>query len=38
MFSWHNHLDIVEYTDFDFAGSKLDGKSILGYVSFVGGI
>ena len=37
MFSKHGHLDIMGYTDSDFAGSKLDRKSTSGYVSFVGG-
>jgi len=37
MLSRHGHLDIVGYTDSDFAGSKLDRKSTSGYVSFVGG-
>ena len=35
MFTKHGHLDIVGYTDSDFAGSKLDRKSTSGYVSFV---
>jgi hypothetical protein len=30
-------LDIVGYTDSDFAGSKLERKSTSGYLSFVGG-
>ena len=37
MFSKHGHLDIVGYTNSDFAGSILDRKSTSGYVSFVGG-
>ena len=37
MFSKHGHLDIVGYIDSDFASSKLDRKSTLGHVSFVGG-
>jgi transposase InsO family protein len=37
LFSRHGHLDIVGYTDSDFAGSKLDRKSTSGYLSFVGG-
>ena len=37
LFSKHGHLDIDGYTNSDFAGSKLDKKSTLGYVSFVGG-
>ncbi|XP_025013471.2 sterol 3-beta-glucosyltransferase UGT80A2 isoform X3 [Ricinus communis] len=37
MFSKHGHLDIMGYTDSDFAGSNLDRKSTSGYVSFVGG-
>ncbi|XP_059650411.1 uncharacterized mitochondrial protein AtMg00810-like [Cornus florida] len=37
IFSRHRHLDIIGYTDFDFAGAKLDRKTTSGYVSFVGG-
>ena len=37
LFSKHGHLDIDGYTDSDFARSKLDRKSTLGYVSFVRG-
>lgn len=37
MFSKHNHLDIVGYTDSDFVGSKLGRKSTLGFVVSVGG-
>ena len=37
IFSKLGHLDIIGYTDSDFAGSKLDRKSTSGYVSFVGG-
>ena len=37
LFSKNEHLDIEGYTDYDFAGSKLDRKSTSGYVSFVGG-
>ena len=37
LFSKHGHLEIEGYTDFDFAGSKLDRKSTSRYVSFVGG-
>ena len=33
--SKHGHLDIEGYTDPNFARSKLDRKSTLGYVSFV---
>lgn len=36
MFSKHGHLNIVGYTNLDFAGSRLDRKYLLGYVSFVG--
>lgn len=36
LFSKHEHLDIMEYTDFDFIGSKLDNKkSTFGYMSFM---
>ena len=37
LFSKHGHLDIERYTNSNFAGSKLDRKSTLGYVSFVEG-
>ena len=37
LFSKHGHLDIVGYTDSDFAGSRIDRKSTSGYLSFVGG-
>ena len=35
LFSKHGHLNIKGYIDSDFARSKLDRKSTLGYVSFV---
>ena len=31
------NLDLVAYTDSDFAGSKLDQKSTSGYYQFLGG-
>ena len=37
MFSKHKHLDIEDYANSNFFGSKLNRKSILGYVSFVKG-
>ena len=37
VFSKHGHLDIEGYIDSDFAGSKLDRKSTLGYALFVRG-
>lgn len=37
LYSKEGHLDIMGYTDSDFAGSRLDRKSTSGYVSFVGG-
>ena len=37
LFSKHGHLDIEGYTEFDFAGTKLDRKSTSGYVSFFRG-
>ena len=36
MFSKHGHLDIDDYIDSDFVGSRLDRKSTSRYVSFVG--
>ena len=33
----NNNMDVVAYADSDFANDKLDGKSIYGYVVFVGG-
>lgn len=38
MFSKHGHLDIDDYIDSDFVGSRLDRKSTSRYVSFVGGV
>ena len=37
MFSKHGHLDIEGYIESDFIRSRLDRKSTLGYVLFVGG-
>ena len=36
MFFRHKYLDIKGYTNFDFAESKLDRKSISRYLSFIG--
>ena len=37
MLSRHEYLDMEGYTNSDFAESRLDRKSTLVYVSFVGG-
>ena len=37
LFSKNNHLDIIGYTDADWAGSLTDRKSTSGYFTFVGG-
>lgn len=37
LFSKHGHLDIMSYTDFDFASFKMDKKSTFGYLTFIEG-
>jgi hypothetical protein len=33
----HEDMDVVAYADSDFANDKVTGKSVYGYVVFVGG-